>query len=242
MIRTGNWALRVTVVVAAVSTAGFVAVATPAFAQPTAGGTGGKGTPVRAVCDGPAHKGEMSCHALVRTDVASGKGVLAPHFTPAGYGPVDLQSAYALPSATAGAGQTVAIVDAFDDPNAEADLAVYRAQFGLPACTTANGCFTKVNQVGQPAPLPVPNAGWAGEISLDVDMVSAICPGCHVLLVEANTNSGADLGASVDTAVNMGAKFVSNSYGGPEDPTEVAADADFNHPGVAITVSSGDAG
>src|SRR5206468_2345006 len=138
----------------------------------------------RALCDGPAKKGELSCFALVRTDIAGGTGVRAPDATPSGYGPPDLQAAYALPSATAGSGQTVAIVDAFDDPEVAADLAVYRAQYGLPECTTANGCFSKVNQDGQAGPLPAANANWAGEIALDVQMVSATCPNCRILLVE----------------------------------------------------------
>jgi N-acetylneuraminic acid mutarotase len=222
--------------IVAVITAGAFAV--PAQAEPTGGKTGS----VRALCDGPTSKGAMSCFALARTDVSGGKGLLAPHLTPNGYGPADLQAAYALPSANAGANQTVAIVDAFDNPNAEADLAVYRAQYGLPACTTANGCFTKLNQDGQPAPLPPPNAGWAGEISLDIQMVSAVCPNCHILLVESNDNIGANLFAAVNTAVNLGAKFVSNSYGGSEDASQTDADAFFNHPGVAITASSGDNG
>jgi N-acetylneuraminic acid mutarotase len=238
MIRKHAWLRRATVLVAAVATAGFAA-ATPALAEPTGGKTG----PVRALCDGPTHKGDMACFALARTDVVGGKGVLAPNLTPNGFGPADLASAYALPSATAGAGQTVAIVDAFDDPNAEADLAVYRAQYGLPDCTTANGCFTKVNQNGQASPLPAPNSGWAGEIALDIQMVSAVCPNCHILLVEATTNSGTDLFTAVNTAVSLGAKFVSNSYGGAEYPTQTSDDDTFfNHPGVAITASSGDSG
>ncbi len=244
MIRKHAWPRRATVVVAVVATAGFaagLAAATPALAEPT--GSGGKTGSVRALCDGPKNKGDMACFALARTDVEGGKGVLAPRLTPNGFGPADLQSAYALPSATASSGQTVAIVDAFDDPNAEADLAVYRAQYGLPDCTTANGCFRKLNQNGQPGPLPVPNAGWAGEIALDIQMVSATCPNCHILLVEATTNSGTDLFTAVNTAVSLGAKFVSNSYGGPEDATQTSDDETFfNHPGVAITASSGDSG
>ncbi|MGI5133997.1 MULTISPECIES: hypothetical protein [unclassified Streptomyces] len=113
--------------------------------------------------------GTFSCFALRRTDVPVRHGVQPLAATPSGYGPGDLQSAYSIP-AGGGAGQTVAIVDAYDDPNAEADLAVYRQQFGLPACTTANGCFSKVSQRGG-TDYPAPNAGWAGEISLDVDMV-----------------------------------------------------------------------
>ena len=99
--------------------------------------------------------------------------------------PADIQSAYNLSSAASSGGKTVAIVDAYDDPNAEADLGVYRSQFGLPACTTANGCFKKVNQTGSTTPLPRTDGGWAQEISLDLDMVSAACPSCHILLVEA---------------------------------------------------------
>jgi subtilase family serine protease len=159
-------------------------------------------------CSTAVDQGFAHCDALVRTD-ARAKAV-QPNALPAGYGPADLQSAYKLPSSTAGAGQTVAIVDAQDDPNAESDLATYRSTYGLPPCTTANGCFRKVNQTGGTA-FPAPDAGWAGEISLDVDMVSAICPNCHILLVEATSASLANLGTAVNEAVTLGAKYVSNS-------------------------------
>jgi subtilase family serine protease len=112
--------------------------------------------------------------------------------TPAGYGPSTLVAAYKLDQSK-GSGQTVAVVDAYDDPNAESDLAVYRTQYGLPACTTANGCFKKVNQSGSTTNLPRSNAGWAGEISLDLDMVSATCPNCHILLVEATSSTFTNL-------------------------------------------------
>jgi subtilase family serine protease len=162
--------------------------------------------------------------------------------TPSGYGPADLQSAYALPSSTAGAGQTVAIVDAFDDPTAESDLSQYRSNYGLPPCTTANGCFRKVNENGGTVPMPAPNPDWGLEISLDLDMVSAVCPNCKILLVEATTNLDTDLYAGVDTAARLGANAISNSYGGDESSDETASDVHFNHPGVAITASSGDDG
>jgi len=189
----------------------------------------------------PAAKGTFTCQSVRRTDIApAAKGVMSDT-TPSGYGPSDLISAYDLPSG-GGAGETVAIVDAFDDPNVEADLAVYRAQYGLPACTTANGCFTKVDQRGG-TDYPTPAADWAGEISLDVDMVSAIAPQAHIILVEADTNDPNNLGASVDEAVALGAKYVSNSYAGPEDPSETTAlDAYFDHPGVAVVASSDDDG
>jgi hypothetical protein len=193
--------------------------------------------PVRRACSDATPKGVMHCNAMIRTDTVAQTGVL-PNATPSGYGPADIQSAYKLPSASAGSGQTVAIVDAQDLPTAESDLATYRSQFGLPPCTTANGCFRKVNQNGQTSPLPAADAGWGGEIALDLDMVSAACPNCKILLVEASSPTISNLGTAVNTAVNLGAKYVSNSYGGGE----TSADSFYNHPGVAITASTGDSG
>jgi subtilase family serine protease len=188
------------------------------------------------VCPGPAAAGTARCHSLVRTD----RGAL-PNVTPAGYSPAQLRAAYNLTASDSGA--TVAIVDAFDDPNAEKDLGIYRAQFGLPACTTASGCFKKVNQNGVLGSYPRSNSGWAEEISLDLDMVSAICPGCHILLVEASSNSFANLAKAVDTAAaTPGVVAISNSYGGGEYSNEVNDQSHYNHPGIAITVSSGDNG
>jgi N-acetylneuraminic acid mutarotase len=218
-------------------------LAAPAFAAPAAPAKS-QDNAVPLCAD--AKKGEMRCFALRRVDVNGGKGV-KPNATVAGYGPSDLRDAYKLP-ADGGAGQTVAIVDAFDDPNAEADLAVYRTQFGLPACTTANGCFRKVDQRGG-TQYPAPDANWAGEISLDVDMVSAVAPLAKILLVEADTPSDINLATAVDEAVALGAKYVSNSYGTPysstpgsgEDPSETTTmDPHYNHPGVAVVASSGD--
>ncbi|MFD9123732.1 peptidase S8 [Kitasatospora sp. NPDC059571] len=190
---------------------------------------------VRA-CDTLGKGDTMACHAL---KVVSGTQAVTPNATPAGFGPSDLLSAYNLPSG-GGAGMTIAIVDAYDDPSAESDMAAYRSQFGLPSCTTANGCFKKVNQTGG-TKYPRANSGWAGEISLDLDMVSAIAPNAKIILVEATSATMANLGTSVNTAVSLGAKFVSNSYGGGESSLDTSYDSSyFNHPGVAITVSSGD--
>ena len=189
------------------------------------------------VCPSAA-PGVARCHSLVRVD---GNAAPLASSGPSGYNPVDLRKAYGLASATGGAGQTIAIVDAFDDAKAESDLAVYRSQFGLPACTTANGCFRKVDQTGG-TNYPRGDMGWAEEISLDLDMASAICPSCKILLVEAKTNSFANLSIAVDQAARMGATVISNSYGGNEYSSEVSDQSHFNHPGVAITVSSGDAG
>jgi subtilase family serine protease len=183
-----------------------------------------------------ATAGFASCHALVRTD-----GVTPNASSPGGYNPADLQSAYKL-SSSGGSGQTVAIVDAYDDPNAEADIGVYRSQFGIAACTTANGCFKKVNQTGGTS-YPRSNGGWAQEISLDLDMVSAICPNCHIMLVEASSNSNANLATAVNYAASVsGVVAISNSYGGAESSGETSTDSSYNHPGIAITASSGDGG
>jgi hypothetical protein len=218
--------------------------AAPLTAAPAAA-TGGRPL-LEPSCAAPG-KNEFTCYALRRADIKPVKGLTPAAVTPNGWGAPDLQSAYSLPP-DGGAGQTVAIVDAFDDPNAEADLAIYRQQYGLPACTTANGCFSKVDQRGG-STYPSPDPGWAGEISLDLDMVSAAAPYAHILLVEADDNGFESLGSSVNEAVALGAKFVSNSYGSDyrggngEDPSETTAfDAYFNHPGVAVTVSTGDYG
>src|SRR5947209_5761466 len=156
--------------------AGLGSVTAQAAAPAAAGSTG---VTTRHSCATTTAKGSAHCFAEQRTDAAATRANQAmragatasgvkPNATPSGYAPADLQAAYALPSSTKGSGQTVAIVDAYNDPTAEADLGVYRSQFGLPACTTANGCFKKVNQSGGTS-YPRTNAGWAQEISLDLD-------------------------------------------------------------------------
>ena len=158
-----------------------------------------------------------------------------------GLSPSDLRAAYNI-SSEAGKGQTIAIVDAFDDPNAESDLGVYRTQYGLPACTTVNGCFKKVNQAGEAANYPKPNAGWSTEISLDLDMASAACPQCNIVLVEATDNLNTNLDAAQSTAVALGATVISNSWGNLESAAETERDKNFNHPGIPTFFSSGDGG
>ena len=222
---------------------------------------------VRNACDQTKGVGKFHafCLAQVVTDLPRGYTpsfgaapeltVTADHkTTDVAYGPSDFQSAYAIPAG--GEGVTVAIIDAQDDPNAESDLAVFRSKYGLPACTTANGCFKKVAYDGT-SNLPGPDAGWGTEISLDLDAVSAACPKCNILLVEAeeeNPPAGITvdpLATAVDTAVKLGAKFISNSYGITEttDPNEgitkddaIATATHYVHPGVAIFASSGDSG
>jgi len=158
--------------------------------------------------------------------------------------PQALHEAYALPNETAASAlQTIAVVDAFDDPTAEADLDVYDKQFGLAPCTTANGCFRKVNQSGNASPLPHKQGEWAGEISIDVQMARAICQSCKILLVEASSEEFSDLGAAVNAAAKAGASEISNSYGGTEEHGYTSLNASyFNHPGVVLAASSGDCG
>jgi subtilase family serine protease len=212
------------------------------------------------VCSTAIAQSQAHCDARVRTDAKAttlrparaGQPQPAASIGNSGaYDPGYLQSAYnvaSVVSAGAGKGQTVAIVDAYDDPNAHSDLDYYRGWFGLPplpACSawpSASACLRKVNQFGAAGSYPGTDSGWALEIALDLEMVSSICPNCSILLVEANSNTYSDLSAAVSEAVTLGADVVSNSYGGGEWSGESGFDAAYNHPGVAITVSSGDAG
>lgn len=196
-------------------------------------------TPVRhaAVCPGPAAPDTARCHAHMVTD-PSGQPLATS--SPAGYGPSDLRSAYNVTES--GTSTTViAIVDAYGYTNAETDLAVYRSHFGLPPCTTANGCFKKVNQSGVPGNYPRANTGWSQETALDLDMASAMCPSCSLLLVEANNTSLQNLALAVNTAAAMGAHVISNSYGGSESKTS-NYEPYYSYAGIAVTASSGDNG
>jgi subtilase family serine protease len=193
------------------------------------------------VCRGPAGPGTVRCHAHV---VTNRSGQITSNWTPFGYGPNDLQAAYHVVPGTTG--PLIAIVDAFGYPNAEQDLAVYRSTYGLPPCTTANGCFKKVNQTGG-TKYPKTDIGWALEQALDLDMVSAICPGCKILLVEASTNSFRNIVAAVNQAASGGPfgrspRAISNSYGAGEAGTTPYNITYCNYPSIAITVSSGDNG
>lgn len=182
-----------------------------------------------------AKPGEVRCQAVIVN-----KAGVIPSAAP-GYSPSDLRSAYNLPS-SAGGGQTVAVIDVYDDPKAEADMAQYRSRFGIPACTTGNGCFRKVDQNGGQQ-YPPGNASWSEEISLDLDMVSAICPNCRILLVEASSPSVGNVGIAVNTAARLGATVISNSYGTAEYSGEQQDEnAYFRHPGISIVASAGDGG
>jgi subtilase family serine protease len=215
----------------ALVTSAFAAVPAQATIPPVAA----EHAAVRVCAAAPA--GFASCGALLVTRPTRNP---SPAASPAGYGPGDLRSAYNLPAAPpTGAAPTVAVVDAYDDPTAASDLGVYRRQFGLPALNAAGGpTFTKVNQSGGTS-YPRKDAGWAAEISLDLDMVSAICPSCNILLVEASSASFANLGAAVNYAASVpGVVAISNSYGG-SDSSQLSA---YKHPGIAVTASTGDSG
>ncbi|HEU4707510.1 MAG TPA: hypothetical protein VFS64_10000 [Solirubrobacterales bacterium] len=189
-----------------------------------------------------AEGNEAECFALeVEPEKVEAEESLEGSGERGGFSPADLRSAYKL-TTEAGEGKTIAIVDAYDDPNAEADLAVYRETYGLSPCTSANGCFKKVNQWGEQANYPTASIGWSEEISLDVDMASAVCPRCHILLVEAESNFFSSLGVAENEAAALTATTISNSWGGTEREQEVEEDKAFRHPGIPITVSSGDYG
>jgi len=209
--------------------AGLAMLAIPAAAS--------AGQSHRPVCPGPANAGAALCHAHVVTD-ARGTPQITP--APAGYGPAQFRTAYNLPGGAPSA-QMIAIVDAYDSPTIASDLNAYSSAYGLPQCNTANPCFKKVNQNGVAGSYPRKDAGWALEIALDVEIAHAACPNCRILLVEASSNSFGNLAAAVNTAARLGATQISNSYGGPEWSGEGGVTA-FDHPGIAITASSGDSG
>lgn len=189
---------------------------------------------MRAAC-APAPAGVARCFTLYRpADTRAAAN-------PVGWGATDIESAYRLPisqSSTA----LIGLSEAFDAPHLEQDLNKYRTQYGLGPCTTANGCFTKVNQDGAATPLPQPDPGWELETTLDVSMVSAACPHCRILVVEGNSPTFADLAATDDTAVKLGAQAVSNSYGSPEFGQNLRYAASYQHPGHVIVASTGDDG
>lgn len=192
----------------------------------------GPGSAAKPACPGPASPGDTRCHAWVFPNAST---------SPAGLSPAAMKAAYGFSTSnTAGAGMTIAIVDAYDLPTAENDLNVFSQQFGLPACTTANGCFKKVNQTGGTR-YPRYNAGWGLEIALDIEWAHAIAPGAKILLVEASSNSFSNLLAAEDYAAAH-ANYVSNSWGANEFSGEKSYDSHFVRSGVSFFVSSGDSG
>jgi hypothetical protein len=190
------------------------------------------------VCNG----GRWTCFAKVQVDDTTHR--IKPMASPQGLGATDLVAAYKL-NTSLSPGATIAIVDAYNYPNAESDLAKYRAQYGLPACTKANGCLKIVNQNGQTSPLPgnaPSNDDWTVEAALDLDMASAACPNCKLLFVEAQDDQSDGLYIAQNAAASLGATVISNSWGGPEDSSVSSYETYFNHPGVGIFVAAGDDG
>jgi hypothetical protein len=194
------------------------------------------------LCGSP-QAGHRAC--MVRVAAANGRRLNQPATAaPLGYSPADIGSAYGISGAAGGAGQTVAVVDAYDNPKAESDLAAYRSQWGLPVCSTANGCFHKMDENGGTSyPAAAGTTGWGAEIDLDIQAVSAACPRCHILLVEGTSSADADFMNSIATAASHGATELSLSWGGCEQASDQSAfDATLTSTGLPITASSGDSG
>jgi len=211
--------------------AGVLAATAPADAA-------GNGRHAVRVCAASTKATVASCSAKVM--VSDKTGAVPASTTPAASAltPAQLRAAYGL---TTDSTATVAIVDAYGYPNLERDLGVYRSYFGLPACTKANGCLKVMNQTGGTS-LPRFNVGWAGETALDVDAVSAICPGCKIVVVQASSASIVNLGTAAATAARQaGVVAISNSYGGG-DLSDASYGSYYNHPGIAVTASTGDNG
>jgi subtilase family serine protease len=184
------------------------------------------GANVQPAC--PAVPGKAQCMALIRTDT------LHRSSSPVGLTAQDLEQAYDLPSSSKGSGQIVALVDAYDNPDAASDLATYRSTFGLPAAN-----FTKYNQNGQQGDYPQGSPGWGVEIDLDIEMVSAACPNCTIYLIEANSSNPSDMDTAVAEAVTLGAHIVSNSY---RYFSPCGCESYFETPGVTFLASAGDSG
>lgn len=231
----------------AVAAVAFATAGTMSLALPTADASSGRlRVSKQHSCSTVPRAGYASCFAIHLTSPTTGRAVNAAGAdisarAISGKTPADIQSAYKLSGLSSG-GRTVAIVDAYGYPNAERDLAVYRSQFGLPACTKANGCLTIMSQTGSTTSLPATNVGWDQEQALDLDAVSAACPSCKILLVQAKTPSFANLGRAVNQAASRpGVAAISNSYGGGDAPDSSYAKY-YQHPGIAVTASTGDGG
>ncbi len=211
--------------------ASVIALATSVVATSGSADAAASGVYSKRVC-AHASTGYAACDAHVRTN-----SNLKPLATqgPTGYSPTQLRGAYSIPATSSTT--TVAIVDAFANPNAATDLAAYRTQFGLG---TAN--LTQMNQTGGSITTVSGDVGWGQEEMLDLEMVSAMCPTCHILYVGANSASFNDLATAVNRAATAGATVISNSYGGNEFSTETSLASSYNHAGVTITASTGDSG
>ena len=194
----------------------------------------------KALCGKPRSWDMVRCESLIVTD-AQGNALTSSKPPVGGITPADLYSAYNV-TPQGKASTIIAIVDAGGYPNAETDMGAYRAEFGLPACTTANGCFKKLNQKGEEKNYPPPNGDWPVEQALDLDMASAMCPNCTIYLIEGKRPSFKDLGTAEDTAATLDAHVISNSYCGNETKADKKIAHYYDHAGVAITAAAGDDG
>jgi subtilase family serine protease len=190
----------------------------------------------------PVHPNVQSVTTGTHARVLSHAAMATAAGEPQAGTPLYLQQAYDLTSlsATQGASDTVAVADAYNDPNVAADLATFRAHFGLPACTVTSGCFRVLNEGGTPAPLPASSTSWSVEQSLDVDAVSALCPNCKIVLVEAVSPDNADMQAAIEAAVSAGATIVSNSWS--VDAATSPFTNSLSFPGVSVLAAAGDDG
>jgi subtilase family serine protease len=225
-------------IVAALGAASLVATAL-VTSPPTASAAPAPRLHPARVCPAVIARGEATCHAL---KMVNAKGAVPTSATPpsSGLDPMELQDAYKLTGSSSG-GRTVAIVDAYGYPNLERDLKIYRSYWNLPECTTANKCLRIIDQNGGTS-YPRMDLGWAQEQALDVDAVSATCPDCKILVVQAKTNSFTNLGIAVNTAAKQpGVVAISNSYGGGDAP-DSSYGKPYDHPGIAVTASTGDNG
>jgi hypothetical protein len=236
-----RWLPAITTLLAGLTLAGYPAQAavhhpeSPTL-QAAAGTTEACGTPA---------PGQVTCATVIpAAAVGTAARAAAATATPTGYTPSDLRSAYVATS-DLGIGETIAVVTAYDDPDAESDMGTYRTQYSIAACTTANGCFKKVDQTGGTS-YPGTQPYWSASSAESLDMISAICPNCHIILVEANSLSISDVGTAENEAVSLGAKFIDNDWITPEATLGSGETTDdsqyFNHPGVAITAPAGDTG
>jgi hypothetical protein len=233
---------RMLATVSALVLAGAAAGLVP-LGSPLAAGSQGaspSGLTVLSPCTGGGAR-HYRCLVKVVRRLATGAAV-APSSSPIpkALSPTDIATAYGFAKSDigTGAGKTVAIVDAFDDPDIASNLTTFSREYRLPACTTGNHCFTKVNQSGASKPLPRQNSGWDVEISLDVEWAHAMAPKAHILLVEAN-----DATTTLFVAVRYAAahaQYVSMSWGGTEFTGESALDPDFGAPTVSFFAAAGD--
>jgi subtilase family serine protease len=218
-----------------------IAVLASLVSIPALGASASPAIHAKRVCPVSTSATRVQCFSWIRTDAAGRPLVIRPDVS--GYGPSEFHSAYNLPT-TSSTNQTIAIVDAYRNPNVVADLNVYNAQFGLPSfpkCTTPSqtSCIMELNQNGKRNGLPRGDVGWGLEIALDVQVAHAICQNCRILLFEARSNSFSDIATAVNSAARLGANVISNSYGSYGFD---CSQTGYNHPNVAVTVSSGDSG